>query len=217
MTEVTPEQRAEVLERHLHDHGHVRHDEIDEALAAQDRAGGASPALGARIVARAWTDPEYKARLLADATATVSEVAQQAIPIAVLENTLTVHHVVVCTLCSCYPTGVLGASPDWYKSFEYRSRVVREPRAVLAEFAMDVPEGVELRVVDSTSEQRYLVLPLRPDGTDGWSQDELAALVTRDSMIGTGRPLAPGQAASKASSCPRSGPAGRGGGASAQA
>ncbi len=101
------------------------------------------------------------------------------------------HHVIVCTLCSCYPSAVLGAPPSWYKSFEYRSRVVREPRSVLAEFGMEVPDGVELRVVDSTSEQRYLVLPMRPDGTEGWSQEELAALVTRDSMVGTGRPLTP--------------------------
>jgi nitrile hydratase len=142
-------------------------------------------------VARAWTDPEYKARLLADATSTISDEAKQTIPIRVLEDTPSLHYVVVCTLCSCYPSGVLGAPPDWYKSFEYRSRVVREPRAVLAEFDMLIPEGVELRVVDSTSEQRYLVLPVRPEGTDGWSEEELAALVTRDSMIGTGRPLSP--------------------------
>jgi nitrile hydratase len=99
--------------------------------------------------------------------------------------------VIVCTLCSCYPGGVLGDPPTWYKSFEYRSRVVREPRAVLAEFGMEVDDGVELRVVDSTSEQRYLVLPLRPEGTDGWTAEQLATLVTRDSMIGTGRPLSP--------------------------
>jgi nitrile hydratase subunit alpha len=191
MTDLTPAQRAEVLERHLHEHGHIEPEEIDETLAAIERGDGASTAFGARIVARAWTDPGYKARLLADATATISDEAKQTIPIRVLENTPTLHHVVVCTLCSCYPSGVLGAPPDWYKSFEYRSRVVREPRAVLAEFDMSVPEGVELRVVDSTSEQRYLVLPMRPEGTDGWSEEELAALVTRDSMIGTGRPLSP--------------------------
>jgi nitrile hydratase len=191
MTDLTPAQRAEVLERHLHEHGHIDPGEIDETLAAIERGDGASTAFGARIVARAWTDPEYKARLLADATSTISEEAKQVIPIRVLENTPTLHHVVVCTLCSCYPSGVLGAPPDWYKSFEYRSRVVREPRAVLAEFDMLIPEGVELRVVDSTSEQRYLVLPMRPDGTDGWSEERLAELVTRDSMIGTGRPLSP--------------------------
>jgi len=189
MTELTPEQRAEVLERHLHDHGHVHPEDIDADVIARERGDAASTALGAKIVARAWTDPEYKARLLTDATTTISEVAHQTIPIGVLEDTADVHNVIVCTLCSCYPTGVLGDPPTWYKSFEYRSRVVREPRAVLAEFGMDVPEGVELRVADSTSEQRYLVLPRRPEGTEGWSEDELATLVTRDSMIGTGWPL----------------------------
>ena len=191
MTQLTPEQRAEVLERHLHEHGHIDPDRIDDAVAARERADGPSPALGARIVARAWTDPDFKARLLADGTATVSELANQTVPISVLEDTTDRHHVIVCTLCSCYPGGVLGDPPTWYKSFEYRSRVVREPRAVLAEFGMFVDDGVELRVVDSTSEQRYLVLPLRPEGTDGWTAEQLAALVTRDSMIGTGRPLAP--------------------------
>jgi nitrile hydratase subunit alpha len=109
----------------------------------------------------------------------------------VLEDTPTRHHVIVCTLCSCYPGGVLGEPPSWYKSFEYRSRIVREPRSVLAEFGMDVPDGVDPQVVDWTSEQRYLVLPLRPEGTDGWTEEELAGLVTRDSMIGTGRPRTP--------------------------
>ena len=191
MTELTPAQRAEVLERHLHEHGHLHPDDIDAAVAARERGDGAGTALGAAIVARAWTDPEYKARLLADATTTVSESAQQTIPIAVLEDTPDVHHVVVCTLCSCYPSGVLGPPPSWYKSFEYRSRVVREPRAVLAEFGMEVPDDVELRVVDSTSEQRFLVLPLQPAGTEGWAAEQLAELVTRDSMIGTGRPANP--------------------------
>jgi len=142
-------------------------------------------------VARAWTDPEFRGRLLTDGTATVSELARQTVPISVLEDTPECHYVIVCTLCSCYPGGVLGDPPSWYKSFEYRSRVVREPRAVLAEFGMEVDDSVELRVVDSTSEQRYLVLPLRPEGTDGWTAEQLAALVTRDSMIGTGRPLPP--------------------------
>ena len=108
-----------------------------------------------------------------------------------MENTTDVHHTIVCTLCSCYPGAVLGDPPAWYKSFEYRSRVVREPRAVLAEFGMELSEDVEVRVVDSTSEQRYMVLPIRPDGTEGWTPDELAALVTRNSMIGTGTPLRP--------------------------
>jgi len=191
MTELTPAQRAEVLERHLDEHGHIHPEEIDDALAAAERGEGASTAFGASIIARAWTDPDYKGRLLADPTTTISELARQTIPIGVLENTPTLHHVVVCTLCSCYPSGVLGPPPDWYKSFEYRSRVVREPRAVLSEFGLEVPEGVQLRVVDSTSEQRYLVLPMRPEGTDELSEEDLAALVTRDSMIGTGQPLSP--------------------------
>jgi nitrile hydratase len=184
---LTPEQRTEILERHLAEHGHVDSGAIDEQIAGSQSPGDsdASPALGARIVARAWTDPDYRARLLADATATISELVPQHIPLRVLEDTPELHHVVVCTLCSCYPSGVLGAPPTWYKSFEYRSRVVREPRAVLAEFGMEVPDGVELQVVDSTSEQRYLVLPLRPDGTEGWSVEQLAALVTRDALIGT--------------------------------
>jgi nitrile hydratase subunit alpha len=192
VTELSPEQRTEILERHLHEHGHVDPDNIDQAVAAQERGDGASTALGASVIARAWTDPAYKQRLLADATRTISELARQTIPIAVVENTPSVHHVIVCTLCSCYPSGVLGSPPTWYKSFEYRSRVVREPRLVLAEFGLDVPDDVELRVVDSTSEQRYLVLPMRPEGTDDWPAERLASLVTRDSMIGTGRPLAAG-------------------------
>jgi nitrile hydratase len=190
---LTPAQRSEILERHLADHGHVDPDDIDAAVAAAESASGdaPSPALGARVVARAWVDPAFKARLLTDAVDAVSEYHPQTVPIAVLEDTPTVHHVIVCTLCSCYPSGLLGNPPAWYKSFEYRSRVVREPAAVLAEFGMAVEPGVELRVHDSTAEQRYLVLPLRPDGTEDWDEERLAGLVTRNSMIGTGRPLAP--------------------------
>lgn len=193
MTEPTPAQRTEILERHLHEYGHVDPEEIDASIAAAESAAGdgPSPALGARVVARAWADPEFKARLLADPVATISEYHPQAVPIAVLEDTPTVHHVIVCTLCSCYPGGLLGNPPAWYKSFEYRSRVVREPRPVLAEFGFDVDPGVELRVHDSTAEQRYLVLPLRPEGTEGWDEERLATLVTRNSMIGTGHALAP--------------------------
>jgi len=189
----SPAQRAEVLERRLHDHGHVDPEEISATVAAAESASGntASPALGARVVARAWADEAFRARLLAEPVATLSEYVPQAIPIAVLENTPAVHHVVVCTLCSCYPSGLLGNPPAWYKSFEYRSRVVREPRAVLAEFGTEVGPGVELRVHDSTAEQRYLVLPLRPPGTDGWDEERLAGLVTRNSMVGTGHPLGP--------------------------
>jgi nitrile hydratase subunit alpha len=193
VTELTPEQRTEILERHLHDHGHVDPEDVDAAVAAVESADGdrPSPALGARLVARAWVDPEFKARLLEDPVATLAEYNPQTVPIAVLEDTPTVHNVIVCTLCSCYPGGLLGNPPAWYKSFEYRSRVVREPRAVLAEFGMEVEPDVELRVHDSTAEQRYLVFPLRPPGTDGFSEEQLAALVTRNSMIGTGRPLTP--------------------------
>src|SRR5580765_3414806 len=193
MSELTPAQRAEILERHLHDHGHVDPDDVDAAVAAAESASGdgPSPALGAHVVARAWTDAQFRARLLADPVTTVAEYQPQTVPIAVLEDTPSLHHVIVCTLCSCYPSGLLGNPPAWYKSFEYRSRVVREPRPVLAEFGTEVEPDVELRVHDSTAEQRYLVLPLRPAGTEGWSEEQLAALVTRNSMIGTGRPRTP--------------------------
>jgi nitrile hydratase subunit alpha len=189
MSELTPAQRAEIVERHLHDHGHVDPGALDDLIEEAEAGNGPSPALGAQIVARAWIDPEFRSRLLADAVAAVAEYHEQAVPLAVLEDSPAVHNVIVCTLCSCYPSGILGNPPTWYKSFEYRSRVVREPREVLAEFGMEIEPGVELRVHDSTAEQRYLVLPLRPDGTDGWTAEQLAALVTRNSMIGTGRPL----------------------------
>lgn len=193
MTDLSPEQRAEVLEQRLHDHGHLDPVEIDAAVAAAESLSGErpSPALGARVVARAWTDPDFRQRLLTDAAATLAEYQPQPVPVAVLEDTPTLHHVIVCTLCSCYPSGLLGSPPAWYKSFEYRSRVVREPRTVLAEFGMVVEPHVELRVHDSTAEQRYLVLPLRPPGTEGWGTEGLEALVTRNSMIGTGRPVRP--------------------------
>ena len=189
----SPAQRAEILERHLHDHGHIDPEEITATIASAESASGnaPSPALGARVVARAWVDDGFRSRLLSDAVAALEEYLPQPIPIGVLEDTPTVHHVIVCTLCSCYPSGLLGNPPAWYKSFEYRSRVVREPRSVLAEFGMDLAPGVELRVHDSTAEQRYLVLPLRPAGTDGWDEARLATLVTRNSMVGTGHPLRP--------------------------
>jgi nitrile hydratase len=191
MNEPTPAQRAERLEQRLHEHGHVNPEDIDAAVALAESPSGNRPstALGARVVARAWSDPEFKARLVTDPIGTLSEYAPQSTPIAVLEDTPSVLHVIVCTLCSCYPSGLLGQPPAWYKSFEYRSRVVREPKAVLAEFGTHIEPGVEIRVHDSTAEQRYLVLPLRPAETDGWSQEELAGLVTRNSMIGTGQPL----------------------------
>jgi nitrile hydratase len=187
----TPHERSEALEHHLEEHGHVHHDDVDAAIVAREMAfesgDGPSPALGAKIVARAWTDPEFKARLVADGTATLSEYTPMTVPVAVMENTPDVHHMIVCTLCSCYPGAVLGDPPAWYKSFEYRSRVVREPRAVLAEFGTIVPDEVEVRVWDSSAELRYLVLPQRPADTDGLAADALAALVTRDHMIGVRR------------------------------
>jgi len=152
-----------------------------------------SPALGAKVVARAWADPAFKKRLLDNGTKAVGEMG---IPMGdaeliVVENTKDVHNVIVCTLCSCYPRTVLGLPPDWYKSRNYRSRVVVEPRAVLKEFGTFVPEEVTLRVHDSNADMRYLVLPMRPAGTEGLSEDELASLVTRDCMIGTGLPIKP--------------------------
>lgn len=152
------------------------------------------PRNGARVVARAWVDPAYKARLLQDATKAVAEfgyMGRQGEEMVVLENTPTVHNMVVCTLCSCYPWPVLGLPPVWYKSAPYRSRAVIDPRGVLREFGLALPEDVEVRVWDSTSEVRYLVLPERPPGTDGLSEEELAPLVTRDSMIGVTKVQAP--------------------------
>ena len=151
-----------------------------------------TPALGAKVVARAWTDPEFKKRLLANGT---SAVAEMGIPMGdaeliVVENGKDVHNVIVCTLCSCYPRTVLGLPPDWYKSRNYRSRVVVEPRAVLKEFGTELPDAVTLRTHDSNADMRYLVLPERPAGTEGWSQEQLAAIVTRDCMVGVAFPKA---------------------------
>lgn len=157
--------------------------DIRKTLEFMDTRG---PALGAKIVARAWTDPEFKKRLLVNGTAAVAEMG---IPMGdaeliVVENTKDVHNVIVCTLCSCYPRTILGLPPDWYKSRNYRSRVVAEPRAVLKEFGTVLPDSVMLRTHDSNADMRYLVLPERPTGTEGWSQEQLAAIVTRDCMIG---------------------------------
>ena len=146
-----------------------------------------SPALGAAVVARAWTDPDFKRRVLADGRKGCEELGisfYDDTQLIVLENTSEVHNLIVCTLCSCYPRPVLGLPPDWYKLKPYRARAVSEPRKVLAEFGTHLPDDVEIRVSDSTAAVRYLVLPLRPEGTDDWSPDELAAIVTRDAMIG---------------------------------
>jgi nitrile hydratase len=153
-----------------------------------------SPADGARVIARAWVDPDFKARLLADTNAAAAELGIDAgtIPITTVENTRGVHNIIVCTLCSCYPKMLLGLPPDWYKSRAYRSRLVREPRAVLAEFGTVLPDDIEVRVRDSTAELRYLVLPMRPAGTEAMDEDALAHCVTRDCMIGVTLPDNPG-------------------------
>jgi len=149
-----------------------------------------TPADGAKVVARAWVDPDFKARLLADTNAAAAELGVDAggIPIVTMENTRGIHNVIVCTLCSCYPRMLLGLPPDWYKSRSYRSRVVREPRTVLAEFGTKIGDDIEVRVHDSTAELRYMVLPMRPQGTEGMDEAALAALVSRDCMIGVTLP-----------------------------
>jgi nitrile hydratase subunit alpha len=158
-------------------------DDVRRTVEMIDAVG---PDLGAKVVARAWVDPEFKQRLLADGTAACEElgIPMGGTKLVVVENTPDVHNLIVCTLCSCYPRVVLGLPPDWYKSKAYRSRAVREPRTVLAEFGTTLPEQVTVRVHDSTAEMRYLVLPMRPTGTDGWTEVDLANLVTRDSMVG---------------------------------
>jgi nitrile hydratase len=159
----------------------------DEVRAMVETLDAHGPTIGAGLVARAWVDPDFKARLLDDATAVVEQSGidnYDDTRFIVLEQTPQVHNLVVCTLCSCYPRPLLGLPPDWYKSRPYRSRAVREPRAVLAEFGTRVPDDVRIRVHDSTANMRYLVMPMRPAGTEGWSEQQLADLVTRDSMIG---------------------------------
>jgi nitrile hydratase len=167
------------------------HYTAEEELAVIAEMQGASPENGGKIVARAWTDPEYKKRLLKNGKDSIKELGFDLEPyeFTVMENTEDIHNVIVCTLCSCYPRALLGMSPAWYKSKNYRSRVVREPRSVLSEFGVDLSDDVDVRVHDSTAELRYMVLPQRPAGTDNWSEDDLAALITRDSLIGTQRDL----------------------------
>jgi nitrile hydratase alpha subunit len=181
-------QRIRAIESLLIEKGVLSRDDIHHHVEYLESR---SPALGARIVARAWVDPAYKQRLLTDAKAAAAELgidASGVSEIVAVENTDTVHNMIVCTLCSCYPRPILGRPPDWYKSFNYRSRAVVEPRAVMAEFGLTVGDDVEVRVHDSTADIRYLVLPQRPAGTEGWSEEQLAALVTRDSMIGVSNP-----------------------------
>lgn len=186
--------RVKALESLLVEKGLVDPAALDTLIDTYEHRVG--PRNGAQVVARAWSDPAYKQRLLEDATAAIAELdfsGRQGEDMQVLENTPTVHNMVVCTLCSCYPWPVLGLPPVWYKSAPYRARAVLEPRAVLAEFGVTLPDEVEVRVWDSTAELRYLVLPMRPVGTENWSEEQLATLVTRDSMIGTGLALNPEQ------------------------
>ena len=188
--------RVRALEALLVEKGIVAREDVRERI---DWLVSRSPADGARLVARAWVDPAFRERMLADARAAALELGLDPGPAPVLvavENTDRVHHMVVCTLCSCYPRGLLGPPPDWYKSLPYRSRAVSDPRGVLAEFGVTLDDDVELRVLDSTADIRYLVIPRRPAGSEGSSEDELAALVTRDAMIGVAQPAAPAAARS---------------------
>lgn len=164
-----------------------------EVAHAMGEISARSPERGARMVAHAWLDADYKARMLADGSKAAEELGFEVpgLKLIVVENTPDTHNVIVCTLCSCYPRMLLGIPPEWYKSRNYRSRVVNEPRAVLAEFGTQLPENVAVRVHDSTADMRYLVLPMRPAGTEGFNEDQLAALVTRDSLIGVTVPTTP--------------------------
>jgi len=187
--------RVRALETILTEKGYVDPAALDQIVEACETQIG--PHNGARIVARAWADPEFKKRLLEDATAAANSLGLES-PIGAhliaVENTPKTHHMVVCTLCSCYPWEVLGLPPVWYKSAPYRSRAVIDPKGVLAEFGVALPPDTEIRIWDSTAETRFLVLPIRPEGTDGWSEERLAELVTRDSMVGTGLPRTTQQA-----------------------
>jgi nitrile hydratase subunit alpha len=179
-----PALRTRAIESLLLEKGLITPAAIDAVAAMLQRDIG--PLNGARVVARAWSDPEYKQRLIADGNAGLEELGLTApTELIVLENTDHIHNIVVCTLCSCYPWTLLGLPPTWYKSPEYRARVVIEPRAVLAEFGLQLPESMEIRVWDSTAETRYLVLPRRPAHTNEWSVDDLVSIVTRDAMTGT--------------------------------
>ncbi len=184
--------RARAMEALLVEKGVCSPTEIQDMV---DRVEARSPSDGARVVAHAWADPEYKALLLSDPEAALAglgyRLPETTPKLDVVENTENVHNLVVCTLCSCYPRALLGRPPDWYKSLSYRSRAVIDPRGVMREFGLDVPADVEVRVLDSTADLRYLVLPRRPEGTEGMSEEQLAELVTRDSMIGVTEARAP--------------------------
>ena len=188
--------RVRALEELLVEKGAISREDVRRVI---DWLVSRSPADGARLVARAWLDSEFRDRLLADARAAALELGLDPGPspvVVAVENTQSVHHMVVCTLCSCYPKALLGPPPDWYKSLPYRSRAVSDPRGVLNEFGVELEDDVELRVLDSTADIRYLVIPARPAGSETMSEEELAALVTRDSMIGVAQPAAPAPPAS---------------------
>jgi len=187
--------RVRALETILTQKGYIDPAALDAIIETYETKIG--PRNGARVVAKAWTDPAYKARLMSDATSAIAELGysgRQGEHMRVVENTSELHNIVVCTLCSCYPWPVLGLPPVWYKSTPYRSRAVMDPRGVLNDFGVELPATTKIRVWDSTAEMRYLVLPMRPEGTETLSEEALADLVTRDSMIGTGLPLNNGQA-----------------------
>ena len=185
--------RVRALESVLTEKGYVEPAALDAIIEAYETKIG--PHNGARVIAKAWNDSDFRRRLLEDATPAIASVGyagRQGEHIVALENTPQTHHMVVCTLCSCYPWEMLGLPPVWYKAAPYRSRAVKDPRGVLADLGLALPKDTEIRVWDSTAETRFLVLPMRPKGTEGWSEEQLAELVTRDSMIGTGFPKTPG-------------------------
>ena len=186
--------RVRALETILTEKGYVDPAVLDLIVEHYETKTG--PHVGARVIAKAWVDPEFKRALLADATKAIGELgllSRVGDHLIAVENTPRLHNMIVCTLCSCYPWEVLGLPPVWYKSAPYRSRAVKDPRGVLNDFGIALPKDTEVRVWDSTAETRFIVLPMRPAGTEGWSEEKLADLVTRDSMIGTGLPLNPGQ------------------------
>jgi nitrile hydratase subunit alpha len=188
--------RVRALETILVDKGYIESAALDRIVELYETKIG--PHIGAQVIAKAWCDPGFRRSLLEDASKAVNAFAQVGRVgehLIAVENTLQVHNMVVCTLCSCYPTDVLGLPPTWYKSFPYRSRLVKEPRAVLGDFGVTLPADTEVRVWDSTAETRYLVVPMRPAGTEGWSEAQLAKLITRDCMIGAGLPKKPGEVA----------------------
>ena len=190
------ELRVRALETILVEKGYVETAALDRIVELYETKIG--PHIGAQVIAKAWSDPSFRQLLLEDATravGTLAQVGRVGEHLVAVENTPQVHNMVVCTLCSCYPTDVLGLPPVWYKSFAYRSRAVKEPRAVLADFGVVLPATTDIRVWDSTAETRFIVVPMRPAETDGWSEAQLATLVTRDSMIGTGLPKKPSEVA----------------------